>query len=226
VLFVFSLLTLPPFLFLTGEKRKNLVQCLVTFLKRPLMVYLLVVPFAAVEVLVSRDPGGIGMRAFGGWSVFTYLVIFILGFFLGLHTDILETLKRCRFISFFLAVSALIVGIVLLESGISYNGVVMSVMRSLNTWCWLLTFLGFAARYLNFQNRFLSYANRAVLPFYILHQTIIIAVGFLILNWAAGLLVKGSVLIILSFLVIMALYNFIIKRFRWSRILFGMKGKQ
>jgi len=38
-------------------------------------------------------------------------------------------------------------------------------------------------QYLTMRTRTLDYANEAVLPFYILHQTVILAVGFIVLQW-------------------------------------------
>jgi hypothetical protein len=49
-----------------------------------------------------------------------------------------------------------------------------------NSWSWLLTFMGFATHHLDFSNGFLKYANEAVLPFYILHQTVMVSIGYFI----------------------------------------------
>jgi hypothetical protein len=57
------------------------------------------------------------------------------------------------------------------------------LMRTTTSWSWLLTFIGFANHHLNFSNRFLKYANEAVLPFYILHQTVIVVIGYFIKDW-------------------------------------------
>jgi hypothetical protein len=123
-----------------------------------------------------------------------------------------------------LALICLATGIFLLESGMSFRSIIIAPIRSLHTWCWLLTFLGFARRYLTRPNSFLKYANRAVLPFYILHQTMIVAIGFFLMKWNAILPLKWITLAVLSFTFIMVPYEFFIRRFRLFRILFGMKG--
>ena len=52
------------------------------------------------------------------------------------------------------------------------------MIRGVLCWACLIAICGFASRHLRFSNRFLKYANDAVLPFYILHQTVILAIGF------------------------------------------------
>jgi len=47
------------------------------------------------------------------------------------------------------------------------------------SWCMMICIINLGRQFLNFKNRFLSYASKAVLPFYILHQTVIIVVGYL-----------------------------------------------
>jgi hypothetical protein len=83
--------------------------------------------------------------------------------------------------------------------------------------------LGFGRRYLNIKNTFLQYANEAVLPFYILHQTVIVVIAFFMADWQAGIGVKYALLWIASFLVIMGLYEGIVKRLSVTRFLFGLK---
>jgi glucan biosynthesis protein C len=115
------------------------------------------------------------------------------------------------------------VGYFLMTSGHSDRGLSMSILRGFVSWSWLLAILGFGSRYLMFKNRFLQYANIAVLPFYILHQTIIITVGFYIADWDMGVATKYTFLFITSFIVIVAIYDLLVKRLGILRFLFGLK---
>ena len=83
-------------------------------------------------------------------------------------------------------------------------------------------FLG--SKYLNFNNELLKYAREAVLPFYILHQTVIVTFGFYLAHWETSVMVKYVTLAALSFTVIIAMYDLLIKRVKVLRFLFGMKG--
>ncbi len=101
---------------------------------------------------------------------------------------------------------------------------VESALRALNSWCWLTAIMGFARRHLDFSNRALVYTNPAVLPFYILHQSVIVIIAFFLVGWAVPVPVKYIVLAASSFVVIMALYEGLVRRFGIFRFLFGMKA--
>jgi hypothetical protein len=69
----------------------------------------------------------------------------------------------------------------------------------------------------------LAYANEAVLPFYILHQSILFVVAFSVLPWASSDLAKWAIILVSTFVIIMALYELLIRRINLLRMLFGMK---
>jgi glucan biosynthesis protein C len=75
-------------------------------------------------------------------------------------------------------------------------------------------------------NRFLAYANEAVLPFYILHQTVIITIGYYVVQWNIDIALKYLIIASTSFIVIMAVYELLVRRFNVLRFLFGMKIKK
>jgi len=60
----------------------------------------------------------------------------------------------------------------------------MTVVRTLFMWAVIVAVLGLAQRSLNRSGRALRFLTEAVFPYYILHQTLIVAVGF----WVGGLL--------------------------------------
>jgi len=69
---------------------------------------------------------------------------------------------------------------------------------------------------------FLKYTNEAVLPFYILHQTVLLIIGYFIVQWAVPDLAKWAIIFTSSFIVIMATYE-IVRRVNILRFLFGMR---
>jgi hypothetical protein len=101
----------------------------------------------------------------------------------------------------------------------------MTFIRCFRVLLWIFVIIGFGERYLNFNNRFLTYANEAVLPFYILHQFILLLMGYGVVQWPIHALIKYMIIAGLSFIAIMGLYDIIIKRFQVTRFLFGMKIK-
>ena len=86
--------------------------------------------------------------------------------------------------------------------------------------------LAFGSLFLNANNRFLAYANEAVLPFYILHQTVIIVIGVYVVQWAAGVEVKYLTISKTLLVAIMAIYELVVRRINLLRFLFGMKTRR
>jgi glucan biosynthesis protein C len=56
-----------------------------------------------------------------------------------------------------------------------------------------------------------------------LHQTIIVIIGYQIVQWQIGILPKWIFLVITTFIGIMVIYEFGIRRFNPIRFLFGVK---
>jgi len=93
----------------------------------------------------------------------------------------------------------------------------------ISSWCWILAFTGFVTKSLIYNTPFLKYANEAVLPFYILHQTVLLLIGHLVLQWRIPDPAKWFLIALSSFAIVMGVYEFGIRRFNALRILFGMK---
>lgn len=64
------------------------------------------------------------------------------------------------------------------------------------------------------------------MPFYVLHQPVIILLGFFIYNLEWTVPLKMIFLVSAAFLIIMGLYELIIRRVNILRVLFGLKIKR
>ena len=222
MLFLFSWMMVP--IFQRFNRSQNFTARLADFVTRPFGVYLFIIPLFLMEFLVSNSPETVGRRDFGGWSPLTYLVFFIIGYLLATDTRYRPTIEKVRFISLTLSLLTVIAAYILLaEMEVSGTNPLYLLVRAANSWSWLMTFLGFASRHLNFNNNILKYANEAVLPFYILHQTVIVCIGYFIKDWQWAVFPKYLFLAATSFIVIMVLYEFVVKRVNALRYLFGMK---
>jgi hypothetical protein len=197
-LFVFSLIALPvllPF----GKDARSIILRAVAFLDRSkpwLLLPLFVIVIAVIDMLISPT-GFWGSRGTGGWSIVSYIFFFVSGYVLFSSTRLLEIIRRRCW--YFLGAGVVFSGLALLfvdqfVEAASYFGTasysLAHLVRAMNSWAWMLAFTGIASRFLNFNNRFLSYANEAVLPFYILHQTVIISIGFYVIQWGIGVGLK------------------------------------
>jgi hypothetical protein len=224
MLFLFSLLTLPLFLWMRSGTGDRATAGIANTLTRPGAIFLLAIPLGVVELLVNLDPDGVGVRPFGGWALFPHLVVFVSGYLLATDSRFRPTIESHRIAALTLAILSTVAGYFLLEiAGFSPYGYAFSFLRSFNSWCWLIAILGFGSRYLRFDNRVLQYAGEAVLPFYILHQSVIVAIGYFIMGWTANVLLQYLFLTTTSFAAIMAIYELCVRRFNPMRFLFGMR---
>ncbi|MFC2068781.1 acyltransferase family protein [Chloroflexota bacterium] len=231
-LFVFSLIALPVFLPF-GKAAKSVIARAAAMLNKPwTLLPVLVLAIAIIDVLISPT-GFWGHRGSGGWNILSYLLFFFLGYLLFSDTRLLEIIKRLRW--YFLGAGIILSGLLfvfvdqLAEAEYyfgtaSYN--LAHLIRSMNSWAWMLTFIGIAARFINFNNRFLGYAGEAVLPFYVLHQTVIISIGFYVVQWDMGVMSKYLIIAATSFIGIMAIYELLVRRINILRFLFGMRLKK
>ena len=98
------------------------------------------------------------------------------------------------------------------------------LMCTLVTWSGLLTMMGYASQYANHRPRWLKTANESIYPFYIFHQTVIVALAYYIIQWPEGIAVKSITLLICAFF-ISALLCVLIKPLTITRYIFGLNMK-
>lgn len=100
------------------------------------------------------------------------------------------------------------------------------IAYSLSSWGAVIFLVSLAATRLSFTNRFLQYANEAVLPFYLFHQTVILVVGWYVLQWGMGVLAELVVILLISFPLTVLLYEVLVRRIGFMRFLFGMTPRK
>jgi len=226
-IFVYSLLALPLFVWLKRPAGRDFLVRLRRWLARPGALLLLVAPSAVIDLLLRPIWPGDYNNLFGDWANFTSkLVVFVAGFCLCSGEDLWTAIERYRFRA--LAVGMLTMALVFMcwQDGVVLDGLALSayrVLRNLNVWAWLLAILGFGHRHLRFNHPILKYANEAVYPFYILHQTVIVVIGYHLVGWNASLWWKLAVVALSMTVACAVLYEGLIRRVNWLRPLFGLK---
>jgi glucans biosynthesis protein C len=232
-LFGFSLVTLPAFL-PWGKSGQSLMARLGAIANRPwVLILLLIVPLFLVNITLSPASfwGNLGS---GGWNIVSYLLFFLLGYVIFSNAKIIDIFRRVRWIALGTAIVLFIIGMIFLVNVLAdeetYFGTgawaVGQVGQSLLSWSWIIAIIGIGSRYLNGNNRFLVYANEAVLPFYVLHQTMIVIIAFYVVQWDLGVVPKYFIIASASFISIMALYEALVRRINVFRFLFGMRWKK
>jgi glucan biosynthesis protein C len=222
ILFLFSWLLLPLFQYI--NRSAKITTYLVNIGSRRFGPYLFIILILLMEWFVSFSMETVGRRDFGGWSVLTYLIFFVSGYILATDRRYFSSIQNLRFISLALSLLTVFMGYFLLvEWNFPGDHIFYLMIRAVNSWSWLMAFVGFAGVHLKFSNRFLKYANEAVLPFYILHQTVIVVIGYFIRGWGWPVFPKFLFLTAVAFITIMGLYALVIKRSGSLRYLFGTK---
>ena len=110
--------------------------------------------------------------------------------------------------------------------GFSLLYVIWQIAWSVVSWSAVAFIFGLGAKHLNSTNRFLTYSNEAVLPFFLFHQTIILVVGWFVLPWEIGSLAKFLLIVVISFPLILLLYEGLVRHSGFMRLIFGMSPKR
>ncbi len=213
-LFIFSIVALPLFAFL----RRRPVRATWLLFAMPLIL-------ALTNALPAPDDGP--------QNPFYSLALFVGGFLL--VADVRAEGRVHRAWKPLLAAAATTMATVLLvkhsgvldtwsEDSLPFTG--FEMLYQINAWICVLAVLGAGHAFLNRENRVLRYANEGAYPFYLLHQTVIIAVAYVVVRWNLGLWPKYAALLTVSFGLTLGLYELVVRRTNAIRFLFGLKAKR
>lgn len=97
------------------------------------------------------------------------------------------------------------------------------VLRVCYAWIMIIAIFGFGQAYLNRPSKTLTYMTQAIFPWYILHQTITVIVGYaLVTYFDLGLALESTLVIIGTIAGCAIMHEFVIRRVRILRPLFGL----
>ncbi|MEP1032433.1 acyltransferase family protein [Ekhidna sp.] len=228
-LFIYSAVLLPIFLVLKRSKVRDYINELIN--KHSSITYLiLIVPsvivYTCFTVYTNRTNALIG-----DWGWMSYWASFFLaGYFAGIAPSMWQRIEKD---------TRTLIGLALLSTIIlnyfrwnrldieGFTEIAYLALLPISGWLWLLSMLSFGKKYLNKNHPILAYANQAIYPFYILHQTIIIIIGYYIVTLVdEGILAKYIFVSTASFILSVAGYEYLIRPFRIMRFLFGVKELQ
>jgi glucan biosynthesis protein C len=98
-----------------------------------------------------------------------------------------------------------------------------NALTGLESYCWLLAVLGYASIYLNRPSDKLAYFSKAVYPVYIIHMPVQFAIARYLLPLDMPAVLKLILLLAGTFGISLLLYEYLLRRLKWIRPLFGMK---
>lgn len=217
-----TFLTLPLLRWWQVAHRQPGLDSLLQWFHQPRSLLLLALPLAVIEWLW----GNVGL---GGWNMLTYPLFFLYGAFLFTRQPVAAIFCRAMGPALVgaLSTTTLLLVTVYVDGMVAFGPYPhdwQRILHAVSGWCWMVVFLGLAYRSLTVRTPFLTYANEAVLPFYILHQTVIILVGYAIIKngWSAAASYGG--VLVGSLLGICLLYVGLIRPVSILRLLFGLKA--
>jgi glucans biosynthesis protein C len=101
-----------------------------------------------------------------------------------------------------------------------------SLFEEANTWIWVLALVGAGKALLGTPIRGLRYASEASFPFYVLHQTVIVAVAYVVVGWDLAVWPKFATVSLAALALTLLLYEVVVRRTTATRFLFGMKPRR
>ena len=240
----FSLLLLPGFVALRAPSGAALVQRLGGRLARPGAVLLLALPITAVEMGLGSEIGH------GGWNHGSYALLLLYGYLAAADPRIADAFQRqwrpaaAVGLLLFLATGA---AHGLADAGadpftaMDPHSLTFRLLKSVDGWLWVVAILGLARSHIQWRRRSEAplapgrpdrasllrrrgaYANQAVLPFYAVHETVIVVVAYFVLSWPVGGGVQYWLIALSSLAATLLLYDLGVRRNPVTRFLFGLK---
>ncbi|MER5993788.1 acyltransferase family protein [Streptomyces viridosporus] len=199
--------------------------------RRPGLLLLPALPLAAVNALLGMEEG------FAGWNRWAYLLFFLHGFALTDDERVRGATRRA-------AVPVGVLGLVLFAgtapgfvagddpfTARSPWALCTRALFGAAGWCWVVAILGLLDRPGRPRARaerggraaVLRYLTPAALPWYVLHQPVVVAFAYGVVGWPAPTAVKYAVIVTASLAVILLVYEYGVRRSPVTRFLFGMR---
>ncbi len=223
--FVYAIVGIPIFTALRSAAGRRAVAAMGTaFAQWPIAIYLISVPNLIVSLTLGPHwPTTHNLIA--DWANLTgAFLTFLWGFIIASDRRILDviTARRREWLIGWMALMLIFYGLILTGTRRSLPSAAWEVINAWIGQFAIFTLVGYARHSLNYTNRFLQYATEAVYPFYILHQTVIVLIGWYLIHWSAPILPKLIIAIVGCFLITLALHD-TIRRVPLLRPLFGLR---
>lgn len=235
-LFLVSLFVLPIMFYIKSEPGRRLLSKFAGWCGKWGGIFLFLIPITLVRIFFTHL-----FEGYHSWAYFFfYAVFFLIGYVIPADERFTKGIKKAGWLCLALGIIGIVseFGIIFVlkynylnihhKGGetFSFMYILFSVLICIASWSWIVFILSLGAKYLNQPGRTLPYCNEAVLPFYILHQTVLLCVGWFVISWDIGMVPKFLIIAVSSFVLIMILYEVLVRHFNVMRFLFGMRPKK
>ncbi len=211
-LLAFSLVLLPGFIFLRAPQGARLIERLAGLLARPAGVFLLALPIAAVEARLGSEAGHGGWNH-GSYALLLAYGYLTADPRIGkAFQQQWRPAAAAGLLLFLAAGSAYAAADARAEpfTGMDPVSMAFRLLKSIDGWLWVVAIVRLARHRIrrhqrspattapgrpdrpyrpdqaSVVRRLGAYANDAVLPFYVLHETVIVVIAYFVLAWPSG----------------------------------------
>jgi glucan biosynthesis protein C len=216
-IFVYVLIFFPLFFYLKKHPEGKFQRILSKLMGNPLGLLLVMIPFIAEAELVQPESFEIyAMNAHGFWIG---MLAFLTGFLCVYSGQFWSTVTQWRWV--LLVLAATLYALRLMEG--SFNA--PYYLKSIESNLWIFTVFGFGHRYLNKSSQALTYLSQSAYPIYILHMVFLYLASWLLFPLEIAAFLKFILVILFTFIGCFVTYEFVLKRIKWLRPLFGLKAR-
>jgi glucans biosynthesis protein C len=236
-LFVFSLIALPFLLYLRSERSLAFRNAVTRIFSSPAGILLIPACFILVTQILLRPYFPDETHALlDDWGFFVfYISFFLFGMLCYSNATLWKSIGANRKFLLAAALFSLVPfyvtyfhfrEIITLPWDTDTVETIFDVIAIFVSWFTVITVIAFGQHYLNRPQPWLKHFNEGLYPFYILHQTVIIAIGFYICQLSWGIFAKFWAVSLLTLASCVGVYFLVIRPFNVMRVLFGLKPKK
>jgi glucan biosynthesis protein C len=231
-LFSYSLLALLIFRWFEGSAGKSFVNWLARFSEKRGGLFLFIIPLTISRILVQPFA-----PEEHSWLDFVYsFLFFVFGYILYSDDRFLKALRRDRWLLFWGGLLSLVAffGMFIIVGDEAFDwfltfvmpwSILMNFVYTIISWSWALFVLSLVMTGMNYSNKWLEYGKGTIMPFYLIHQPVIVVIAFFVVQWDLGLLPKLLIVVTSSLLISFGLVEILVRPFKPIRKLFGMKAR-
>jgi glucans biosynthesis protein C len=237
-LLIYSIILFPLFIFIHKNFHNNIQARLNKFIKKYKIITMFVLAILPVLVQIYPPP-----NFYSNAQITYYLFFFIYGFFMYSTEELSNLIYKLGSLSLVTGIITSILVILLISPNPTHallgsfywpalgnkpdslGQTLYLILRGISCWFLILGLIFLAKKWGEFSNRFLQYANEIVLPFYLIHFSFVIALGYYIIPLDITILSKFVIIAVFSLVLTLGTIE-LFKKSIYTRFLVGMRFKQ
>jgi len=224
LLFTCSLLALPILVLLKRDSGKRAISWLASISGLGILILAGALPgFFEWRFVLTQNPI---------FPLLEVLIFFIFGFVLMADDRFGEAIDKFRVMWLIVGpILYLVLGVLRIFVELP-EWLTFSYYHLIFPWFFILAILAYGKRYLSFKDgaslsdKFLLYFGEAGYSFYLLHMTVLITIGYFVIQWNTSIAIKYTLIVVTTYIGTTAVYELLVRRFNGMRFLFGMRPKR